>query len=346
LIPDRLRIAFLGCGTITRTQHLPSAVAHPRIEIAALVDSDETRAAALARSFGISCPVFTDYRDVVKNTDAVLNALPNSFHAPVNLDLLREGKHVLCEKPLATNSADASACAQLAADRGLILAVGMNRRYDSSHRLLHCVLHDRQIGNVKSYDWQYGGAFEWKSASAFYFSREIAGGGVLMDFGVHLLDSLVSWFGPITAVDYQDDDWGGGIEANCILDLQHQGEYGTVRGRVQLSRTVALRNRLWVEGTTASAEIQVREPDSVRLHRSMGGAPVIDSIRAADESGKSSFYKQLDNFVQSIIGKQTPQVDGWQAVRTIELIENCYSHRRRIPEPWSEIEAAVNTARA
>ena len=269
----------------------------------------------------------------------MVNALPNSLHAPVTLELLREGKHVLCEKPLATTSADGRSCGQLAAEKQLVLAVGMNRRFDASHRLLHCVLRDSQIGNVSSYDWQYGGAFEWKSASGFYFSREMAGGGVL-------IDSLISWFGPVSAVDYQDDDWGGGIEANCILGLQHEGEYGPVRGRVQVSRTVALRNRLLVEGTTASAEIQVSEPDTVRLHRKMGGVPVIENIRAADESERSSFYKQLDNFAQSILGKQTAEVDAWQAVRTIELIEYCYSHRRRIPEPWSELDAAVNSARA
>ncbi len=167
-----------------------------------------------------------------------------------------------------------------------------------------------------------------------------------MDFGVHLLDSLVNWFGPVTAVDYQDDDWGGGLEANCILGLQHDGECGSVRGRVQISRTVALRNRLWIEGTKAKAEIQVGEPDTVRLHRSLGGVSVIDSLGAADESGKSSFYKQLDNFVESISGKQRPEVDAWQALRTIELIEHCYAHRRRIPEPWSEVNPAVNSARA
>ena len=198
MIPDKVRIAFLGCGTITRTQHLPAALSHPGIEIAGLIDSDGARAEALARACGIKCSVSSDYPDAIKSADAAVNALPNSFHAPVNLDLLSEGKHVLCEKPLATNSADARACAQLAKDKGVILSVGMNRRFDSSHSLLHCVLRDGQIGNVRSYDWQYGGVFEWKSASAFYFSREIAGGGVLMDFGVHLLDSLVSWFGPIT----------------------------------------------------------------------------------------------------------------------------------------------------
>jgi predicted dehydrogenase len=346
LIPDKLRVAFLGCGTITRTQHLPAALAHPAIEVTSLVDSDPKRAQALAQSSGIECSFFLDYREAMKGADAVVNALPNSLHAATTLELLRAGKHVLCEKPLATTSADARACAELAAEKGLVLAVGMNRRFEASHRLLHGVLRDEQIGKIGSYDWQYGGAFEWKSASAFYFSRDLAGGGVLMDFGVHLLDSLVSWFGPVTAVEYQDDDWGGGIEANCILDLQHDGEYGPVHGRVQMSRTIELRNRLLITGARAQAEIRVGDADTLLVHRNVGGLPVIDSLSIAGELGKSSFYKQLDNFVESIIGKQKPEVDGEQALRTVELIEQCYAHRRRIPEPWSEVNLTGNIARA
>ncbi len=338
----KVRLVILGCGEISKTQHLPAALSHPAVEIAALVDSNPQRADALARSFGIPCRTAADYQSVLADADAVLNALPNALHAPATMDLLQQGKHVLCEKPLATTSADAGACAALAAERGLVLAVGMNRRFDSNHPLLHSVLRGQQIGKIKSYDWQYGGEFEWKSASAFYFTRGLAGGGVLMDFGVHLLDSLVSWFGPVTEVRYQDDDWGGGVEANCILDLRHEGEYGPVAGRVQMSRTVTLRNRLLVSGTVADAEIRVGESNAVFLRREIAGASVIDALQAAEDSGQSSFFKQLDNFVESIRGNQKPEVDGEQAARTIELIESCYAHRERIAEPWSDLGAGVS----
>ncbi len=282
----------------------------------------------------------SDYRNCLSISDAVVNALPNALHAAVTLELLSSGKHVLCEKPLATTSTDALACTEMAAKKGLVLAVGMNRRFDASHHLLHCILRERQLGNINSYDWQYGSEFEWTSATAFYFSRELAGGGVLMDFGVHLLDSLVNWFGPITHMEYQDDDWGGGIEANCILHLRHDGNYGLIGGRVQMSRTVALRNRLLVKGSNAVAEIRVGEADTVKLHTEIGGQEIVETLRFGGESGESSFYKQLDNFVKSIRGNQQPEVDGRQAAVVLELVEWCYAHRRRIPEPWSEAEGA------
>jgi len=340
----RVRLVLLGCGEITKTQHLPAALSHPQIEIVSLVDSNLQVAQTVARDFQLSCSCATDIHSALDNADAVLNALPNALHAPATSEILRRGKHVLCEKPLATTSADARACAQLAKENELVLAVGMNRRFDSSHDVLHSLLRSQQLGNVCSYDWQYGSEFEWKSASGFYFSRELAGGGVLMDFGVHLLDSLTDWFGPITSVKYQDDDWGGGIEANCILDVQHQGRYGTIAGRVQLSRTVQLRNRLLVFGEHADAEIRVGEPDAVFVHRLLGDRKITEAITFEEETRKSSFLKQLDNFFKSIATKQMPAVDGEQAARTLELIEWCYANRARIPEPWSDSDSARTLA--
>lgn len=345
--PPKLRVGFLGCGTITRTQHLPAATIHPAVEVSALVDADQSRAGELASRFGLQCVISGDYRATLSHVDAVVNALPNALHSATTLELLRAGKHVLCEKPLAITSANARSITALAAEKGLILAVGMNRRFEPSHHLLRCVLRDQQLlGRVTSYDWQYGSVFDWHSASAFYFSREMAGGGVLIDFGVHLLDSVIDWFGPVSDVEYHDDDWGSGVEANCILKLHHEAPSGRIQGCLQLSRTLTLRNCLRVEGTNAAAEIRVGETDRIFLRRVVGGERVSDALSLETDSGKSSFYRQLDNFVQSIQNSRPPEVDGTQAVRVLELIERCYNHRRRLPEPWSELELARSGAKA
>jgi predicted dehydrogenase len=344
--PDKLRLAILGCGEITRTQHLPAALSHPQVEITALVDSKIEIAQSVARDFHLKCPCVSEMGAVRDRIDVVINALPNALHARTTQEALRQGKHVLCEKPLATTSADARACSDLAREKRLVLAVGMNRRFDSNHRLLHSILREQQLGAITSYDWQYGGEFEWRSASGFYFSREMAGGGVLMDFGVHLLDSLSDWFGPVTSVEYMDDDWGGGIEANCILNLQHEATHGLVRGRVQLSRTVQLRNRLLIHGDLCEGEIRLGEAETVFLRRQWGEHKITESVRLTEADGRSSFLKQLDNFVRSVRGESQPAVDGEQAVHTLELIEWCYAHRTRIPEPWSETEPGMNCAHA
>jgi predicted dehydrogenase len=341
---DRIRLAILGCGAITRSEHIPAVTAHSGVELVALVDTDTSRANALIQTRGLSCKAVADYRDLSGQVDAVINALPNHLHVGSNMDCLGAGVHVLCEKPLAITAAEALSCTKFAEQKKLVLAVGMNRRFAASHPLLKLVIAEGLLGTLQSYDFQYGGAFDWRSASGFYFDRAKAGGGALVDFGVHMLDSVIDWFGPVTAFDYQDDDWGSGIEANLFLDVKHAGTFGDVTGHLRLSRTFQLPNRLLVRGSTASAEISVQDPEVVVIHREIGGVPVSQTLRLENFSGTSSYWRQLDNFVQSIRNHAKPEVDGWQAVRVLELIENCYANKKRIAEPWSETNSDPNSA--
>ena len=336
---EPIRLAILGCGAITRSEHIPAVNAHPGVQLAVLVDTDLPRANALIRNRGLSCRAVADYREVLGQVDAVVNALPNHLHVSSNMDCLRAGVHVLCEKPLAITAAEARSCTEFAEEKKLVLAVGMNRRFSASHPLLKLVIEEGLLGSIQNYDFQYGGAFDWRSASGFYFDRAQAGGGALLDFGVHMLDSVIDWFGPVSAFDYQDDDWGGGIEANLLLDLKHSGRFGEIPGHLQISRTFGLKNRLLVRGAAASAEITVCNDEVVVIHRVIGGAPVSQTLQLENFSGGSSYWRQLDNFVHSIANRGKPEVDGWQAVRVLELIESCYAHKRRIAEPWSEIGA-------
>jgi predicted dehydrogenase len=336
-----IRLAILGCGAITRSEHIPSVSAHPSVQLVALVDTDLPRANALIQNRGLSCKAVADYREVLGQIDAVLNALPNHLHVSSNLDCLRAGVHVLCEKPLAITAAEARSCTEFAEEKKLVLAVGMNRRFAASHPLLKLVIEEGLLGSIQNYDFQYGGAFDWRSASGFYFDRAKAGGGALVDFGVHMLDSVLDWFGPVTSFDYQDDDWGSGIEANLLLDTNHAGPFGDLSGHLRISRTFGLKSRILVRGTTASAEISVQDPEAVVIHRTIGGAPVSQTLRLDNFPGGGSFWRQLDNFVQSIQNRRKPEVDGWQAVRVLELIEACYAHKRRIAEPWAELGIAA-----
>jgi len=336
---DKIRIAILGCGAITRSAHLQTVLLHPEVELVALVDADIKRARLLAGTLGTKCEILADYRSVFGRVDAIINALPNDMHATVNQGALSAGVHVLCEKPLSTTAADGLACCELAQQKNRLLAVGMNWRFFDSHRLLRLVLEEGLLGTLDRYDWECGGSFDWRSASQFYFSQALAGGGVLIDFGVHLLDKVIDWLGPVSGFDYQDDDWGSGIEANAIVDLQHDGSYGRVKGRLRISRTYTLKNRFLLLGAQATAEIPVADPEVIILHRELAGTPISQTLRLENSASSSSYAKELDNFIESIRGRQKLKVDGWQALRVIELVEACYTHKRRIAEPWAQLQA-------
>src|SRR5436309_8331657 len=107
LMADKIRIAILGCGAITRSAHLQTVLLHPEVELVALVDADIKRAGLLAGALGTNCEILADYRSVFGRVEAIINALPNNMHATVNQGALSAGVHVLCEKPLSTTAADA-----------------------------------------------------------------------------------------------------------------------------------------------------------------------------------------------------------------------------------------------
>nr|WP_276610911.1 Gfo/Idh/MocA family oxidoreductase [Kineococcus siccus] len=140
-----MRIAVLGVGTIARSVHLPLIARHPGLELVAVGDLDEARAAGVARAYGAraqSPAALIAAADV----EAVLIATPGN-HAAIAADALRAGKHVLAEKPLALTVADALAVADLAAERGLVAQVGSMKAHDAAVGVVRAAL--AEIGELR-----------------------------------------------------------------------------------------------------------------------------------------------------------------------------------------------------
>lgn len=104
-----LKVGVLGCGTIARVRHLLEYDNNKEVEITAVCDIVEERAEEMAKLYGAKA--YTDYRDVLANKeiDAISICLPNYLHASVTIAALNAGKHVLCEKPMATSKDEAEA---------------------------------------------------------------------------------------------------------------------------------------------------------------------------------------------------------------------------------------------
>src|SRR5437870_710816 len=101
----KLRVGIVGAGGIARMSHAPGWKHLADAEIVAVADVREDTARALAKEFNIP-HVFTDYQELVKlDLDAVDVCTPNQVHMPAVVAALETGKHVLCEKPLATSTA-------------------------------------------------------------------------------------------------------------------------------------------------------------------------------------------------------------------------------------------------
>ena len=133
----KLRLAVVGCGAVAAIHHLPALSLCRSAEAVVLVDADPGRARDLAARFGVP-ETSTDVRSLPGRVDAAIVALPNSLHAPVSIDLLRQGVHVLVEKPMALNVRECDAMIA-AADRSMSSSVV--DQFEIEMRIAACPCH-------------------------------------------------------------------------------------------------------------------------------------------------------------------------------------------------------------
>ncbi len=339
---SKVRLAVVGCGAVAQIHHVPAIAASSRVEAAVLVDADEKRARALAQQYGVP-EVATDYRELPGQVEGAVVALPNSLHAPVSIELLRRGVHVLVEKPMAMTVAECDAMIEAARAGRAVLAVGLDFRFFDSSLLVRDLLRDGLLGEIRRFDLRQGVIPRWPFATDFLLKKEMAGGGVLADFGVHVLDLLLWWLGDLTATDYRDDALGG-VESDCEMTL---ATASGLSGTVEISRTRNLRNTCVFEGERARLEVGIWDSDpEVRLSIAGSEVALAGRARRAAEKGIHSglnfldtFIRQIDDFARAIRGRGKPFVPGCEGRRSLALIESCYAQRRFLELPWSVLPA-------
>ncbi len=334
----KVRLAVVGCGAIASLHHLPAIALCDPVEAVVLVDVDAGRARKLAERFGVP-EVATDVSGLPGRVDAAIVALPNHLHAPVAIDLLRRGVHVLVEKPMAMNVRECDEMIAAAGDARAVLAVGHEFRFFDSSRLVRNLLRDGLLGEIRHFEMRQGVIPRWPFATDFFLKKETAGGGVLADYGAHVLDLLLWWLGDWAEVEYWDDAMGG-IESDCRMRLTMRS--GTA-GDVEISRTRNLRNTCVFEGTRATLEVGIWEPDpEIRLLIDDRTVHLSGRARREDVPGldfTGSFVRQLDDFAAAVRERREPFVPGSEGRRSLELIEACYARRQLLELPWSAVSA-------
>jgi len=327
-----IKLAILGCGAIVKGIHLPVSTLSEQVEVTVLVDKSLSRAREMAEKYNVPT-VADDYHKIIDQVDAAIVALPNYLHAPVTIDLLQHGIHVLVEKPMALNTSDCDKMIKAASDAGAVLAVGLNCRFFLSSQYVKQVLKDEWLGHIKSVDLRQGIIYRWPVASDFIFRKEMAGGGVLTDIGVHALDLLLWWLGDYESVEYYDDAMGG-VEANCELHLRLQSGISAV---VELSRVRDLRNSWIIRGERGTLKVGVDINPLIHLTVEnhdivLAGHAVRSEI--VDRRIQDVFRRQLDDFANAIDNHRPPLVPGQEGKRAVKLIETCYALKQPLKQPW------------
>jgi predicted dehydrogenase len=190
------RVAFIGAGTIVQRGHIPAFQRLPNVEAAAICDVNEARAKEVAATTGIP-QVYTDYQKMLQEVqpDIVVVATPNAFHKPMAMAALDSGAHVLCEKPLALTYADAQAMMDKAAAMRRVLTVGTHFRWSAPMQACKAHVDGGFFGEI------YAARTIWHRRAgipgygSWFTNKSLAGGGCLLDIGVHALDRALYLMG-------------------------------------------------------------------------------------------------------------------------------------------------------
>lgn len=331
-----VRVALIGCGAVVDLLHAPALLARADCRVTLLVDRDTGRTDALKKKFP-NAQAATDAGTHLDAFDAAIVAVPHPLHLAVAAPLLKAGKHVLVEKPMAVTKEE---CEELlAAERtgGGRLSVGQMRRFCPAVAFARSLLTAGVLGRIRKVDVRDGVVFGWPVESDFPFRREKSGGGVLIDTGPHTLDMIIHWFGPPEATAYRDDACGG-VEADAEMELSLPDGSMCM---VELSRTRNLRNSAVIEGDLGRLEVFFYT-NEVRIHPADGGPGCPFVCHPSPETlGNPSVWShmfnfQLDDWVASLREGRSSSVPGAEAAKVVGLIQRLYAIRQPLRHPWEE----------
>ena len=335
-----VRVGVIGCG-IGRW-HMENYTKVRGARLAAICDLDEAKLEQAAEAFGVKT-TYTDYRELcaADDIDAVSVCLPNSLHAPAAVCALEHGKHLLCEKPIADSLKNARKIAAAAKKADCTAMMAMKLRYGPEATYVRSVLEKGKLGDVyysyNSYLRPLGGI---PKMGSWFTRKRFAGGGALIDNGVHLLD-LTWWlmgcpkpvaadgqgyakFGPLGK---GAKGWTGGADPEAF-DVEDLG-VGMIRFD---NGATALLDNGW------ATLVEPQGVMGIRLLGTQGGATLWPLRVIADKGGecvettpdpaKLKARNQFEHFIRCIRRGEQPGSTIGQGVTILKMLDALYRSAR------------------
>ena len=328
---EPLRIGVLGAARISELSIVgPAAATGTRL--VAVAARDRGRAERFAKSHGIE-RVLESYADVIADpeVEAIYNPLANSLHAPWNKAAILAGKHVLTEKPFASNTAEAAQVRDLARGRSLVLFEGFHYLYHPLMQRLMSLLADGKLGELRHVE---GTMFmSAPAADDPRWSLALAGGS-LMDLGCYALHAqrvLGDFAGGeprLVGVTGTERAGAPGIDEWASAHLRFpSGATGVARCSMTSDHwDMSLR----VVGTTGEAFI----PDFLFQRYDDRIIITSGSGERTEHCGNATSYTyQLQAFIDAVRDGAAYRTDADDAVATMSLIDDCYRTIGLEPRP-------------
>jgi predicted dehydrogenase len=327
----KLRFGIVGCGSIAASSFAPSLLKSEQAELAAVCRRDPGAARAFADRFG-GCAAYGSTEELLAdpNVEAVIVSTPTDTHCAYTLEAARQGKHVLCEKPMARNADECRRMIAACQEAGVRLGVAYRRRLFPQVLAAKALIAAGRIGGVMCVRTHYSGLTElgagnWRIAPGI--------GGAMMEMAVHRIEVLLNFGGRPAAVsalvetvrhDWPVDDSDAllirfadgklGIHSTILTSppRRDQAWIDGARGRIVIDPLEFHADRIHLEAPEGNEEIRV-EP----LPNPYFDLPMIDDFAAAVREGRqprcdaaTGYWVQavVDAAFRSALAKQTVAV--------------------------------------
>lgn len=187
-----MKVAVIGCGTIAVSRHIPAYLENPKVEIKYFCDILPEVAERAVKTFGCGIAV-TDYRQVLADpeVEAISVCTPNKAHSEISIAALKAGKHVLCEKPAARTYEEALAMQTAQHETGMTLNIGVVNRFNTNVNKLKELIDQGELGEIYQVYVSFRAHRSIPGLGGDFTTKAVAGGGVLIDWGVHFLDIVM-----------------------------------------------------------------------------------------------------------------------------------------------------------
>lgn len=326
-----VKIGIIGCGKVAQVRHIPEGLANPNATIVGYYDYSEKRAQETASTYGGK--VYKNYEDMLNDSqiDAVCVLTPNNTHAEISIAALGSGKHVLCEKPMATTIEDCEAMVLASKEAGKSLMIGLNQRLARAHQVAKQLIEEDSIGRIITFRTTFGhsGADNWSidGRNSWFFNKSSAEFGVLGDLGIHKTDlihyltgqNVVSVIANTSVLDKKNEQ---GIpipvedNAICVYTLSG-GAIGTMTASWTFYGEED--NSTILYGTKGIMRIY-QDPEHAIVIEKTNGERIHYHLEAIQTNKNQTKSGVIDEFIASIIENRPPLISGEEVLPAMKAV--------------------------
>ena len=327
-----IKIGILGCGKIAQVRHIPEYAANPDCQLVGFYNPTKSRAEDMAAKYGGLA--YDTAEELLANPeiDAVSVCAANYAHAALSIQALKAGKHVLCDKPMATTLADCEAMVECAKKNGKFLMIGHNQRLAKAHMEAKRLIDAGLIGDIITFrtSFGHGGPETWAikpGKDTWFFDKSKAAMGVMADLGVHKTDLIQYLTGQrvvrttarLVTLDKRGEDGeliGVDDNAVCIYEMSG-GAFGTMTA--SWTYYGAEDNSTVLYGTKGIMRIYDDPAHSIVVKLADGQEQVYDveQIQTNDNQTKSGV---IDLWVDCLKNNRAPEISGESALCAMRAV--------------------------